>query len=185
MVYSGLAFAWVLMHVLILCMYSKWSTGRQPGNQRQDDTLLLLNDQSGLVLGDSTVFSWAGCHKNDDARSLTLSCVFCRRAVKFQKKYEFFASFYLSTANTLFCHIYFNLVLISIILLFLTKLFHWKEFFWLSEIWTTSAKHYREKFVEKWYSCNWVHFKILSMKFLEFANNLFVWHENLRNLEFF
>jgi hypothetical protein len=22
----------------------------------------LLNDQSGLVLGDSTVFSWAGCH---------------------------------------------------------------------------------------------------------------------------
>jgi hypothetical protein len=30
--------------------------------QRQDDTLLLLNDQSGSVLGDSTVFSWAGCH---------------------------------------------------------------------------------------------------------------------------
>jgi hypothetical protein len=27
---------------------------------RQDDTLLLLNDQSGLVLGDSAVFSWAG-----------------------------------------------------------------------------------------------------------------------------
>jgi hypothetical protein len=27
-----------------------------------DDTLLLLNDQSGLVVGDSTVFSWAGCH---------------------------------------------------------------------------------------------------------------------------
>jgi hypothetical protein len=22
----------------------------------------LLNDQSGSVLGDSTVFSWAGCH---------------------------------------------------------------------------------------------------------------------------
>jgi hypothetical protein len=22
----------------------------------------MLNDQSGLVLGDSTVFSWAGCH---------------------------------------------------------------------------------------------------------------------------
>jgi hypothetical protein len=28
----------------------------------RDDTLLLLNDQSGLVLGDSTVFFWAGCH---------------------------------------------------------------------------------------------------------------------------
>jgi hypothetical protein len=226
MVYSGLAFAWVLMHVSILCMYSKWSTGRQPDNQRQDDTLLLLNDQSGLVLGDSTIFSWAGCHKNDDARLLTLSCactkrttkfyvcqafcagarqsfmfvmrlvqahdkvscfscVFCTRAVKFQKKYEFFASFYLSTANTLFCHIYLNLVLISIFLLFLTKLLHWKEFFWLSQIWTTSAKHYREKFVEKWYSCNWVHFKTLSMKFLEFSNILFMWHENLRDLEFF
>jgi hypothetical protein len=24
----------------------------------------LLNDQSGLVLGDSTVFSWAGCHRH-------------------------------------------------------------------------------------------------------------------------
>jgi hypothetical protein len=23
----------------------------------------MLNDQSGLVLGDSTVISWAGCHK--------------------------------------------------------------------------------------------------------------------------
>jgi hypothetical protein len=28
--------------------------------QRQDDTSLLLSDQSGSVLGDSTVFSWAG-----------------------------------------------------------------------------------------------------------------------------
>jgi hypothetical protein len=26
----------------------------------------LLNDQSGSVLGDSTVFSWAGCHNDDD-----------------------------------------------------------------------------------------------------------------------
>jgi hypothetical protein len=25
---------------------------------------MLLNDQSGLVLGDSTVFSWAGCHSS-------------------------------------------------------------------------------------------------------------------------
>jgi hypothetical protein len=33
------------------------------GNQRQDDTLLLLNNQSGLVLGDSTVFSWVGCQR--------------------------------------------------------------------------------------------------------------------------
>jgi hypothetical protein len=26
------------------------------------DTLLLLNDQSGSVLGYSMIFSWAGCH---------------------------------------------------------------------------------------------------------------------------
>jgi hypothetical protein len=91
MVYSGLAFAWVLMHVSILCMYSKWSTGRQPDNQRQDDTLLLLNDQSGLVLGDSTIFSWAGCHKNDDARLLTLSCACTKRTTKFYVCHAFCA----------------------------------------------------------------------------------------------
>jgi hypothetical protein len=27
----------------------------------------LLNDQSGLVLGDCTVFSWAGCHNFEGA----------------------------------------------------------------------------------------------------------------------
>jgi hypothetical protein len=26
----------------------------------------LLNGQSGSVLGDSTVFSWAGCHKEEE-----------------------------------------------------------------------------------------------------------------------
>jgi predicted DNA-binding protein (UPF0251 family) len=30
----------------------------------------LLNDQSGLVLGDSTVFSWAGCHIRKELRAL-------------------------------------------------------------------------------------------------------------------
>jgi hypothetical protein len=29
-----------------------------------NDTLLLLNNQSGLVLGDSKVFSWVGCHSS-------------------------------------------------------------------------------------------------------------------------
>jgi hypothetical protein len=31
-------------------------------SKRQDDTLLLLSDQSGSVLGDSTIFFWAGYH---------------------------------------------------------------------------------------------------------------------------
>jgi hypothetical protein len=33
----------------------------------------LLNDQSGLALGDSTVFSWAGCHTNLHVAATTLS----------------------------------------------------------------------------------------------------------------
>jgi hypothetical protein len=40
--------------------------------QLTTDTLLLLSDQSGSVLGDSTVFSWAGCHRFRGVRLFSL-----------------------------------------------------------------------------------------------------------------
>jgi hypothetical protein len=48
--YSRLAFVWVLMHMVDPLWLCKWFHRVWPGNLRQDDTLLLLNDQRGLVL---------------------------------------------------------------------------------------------------------------------------------------
>jgi hypothetical protein len=42
----------------------------------------MLNDQSGLVLGDGTVFSWASCHKrgpNPDPRQPRINSFAIRR----------------------------------------------------------------------------------------------------------
>jgi hypothetical protein len=61
--YSGLAFVWVLMHMLILCLNSQVVYRALTWHLTIGWYFTIVNDQGGLVLGDNTVFSWVGCHR--------------------------------------------------------------------------------------------------------------------------
>jgi hypothetical protein len=61
---SGLAFKWALMHIFDPCCFSSDLPGVNTATYDMMVLYYCLNDQSGSVLGDSTVFSWAGCHSS-------------------------------------------------------------------------------------------------------------------------
>jgi hypothetical protein len=57
--YSRLTFVWVLMHIVDPLLLCKWFHRVWPSNLWRDDTLLSLNDQSGLV--EVIVHYFLGC----------------------------------------------------------------------------------------------------------------------------
>ena len=62
---------------------------------------------------------------------------------------------------------------------------HLEEFFGLSQIWTASDSNNGIKWVEKWYSCYWVHFEAIPGKWKEISNILFRKHDHERVAEWF
>ena len=77
------------------------------------------------------------------------------------------------------------MVYFSICLLYLINLLHLVEFFCLSQIWTASDSNNGINWVEKSYSCHWVHFGALLGKWKEFSNILFRKHVHERVAEWF
>ena len=73
----------------------------------------------------------------------------------------------------------------SICLLYLINLWHLEEFFGLSQIWTASDSNNGINWVEKSYSCYWVHFGALLRKWKEISNILFRKHDHERVAEWF
>ena len=72
-----------------------------------------------------------------------------------------------------------------ICLLYLSNLLHLEEFFGLSQIRTTSDSNNGINWVEKSYSCYWVHFGALLGKWKEISNILFRKHDHERVAEWF
>jgi hypothetical protein len=103
----------------------------------------------------------------------------------FFKNFDFCTSFYFSTIETLFWNLYFKLVHGSINLLLLKIMCHLKNYCRICQIWTTSAQSNGVKFVKKWYSCNWVLFKTLSIQLDVILNILFMNHESPHALDMF
>ena len=77
------------------------------------------------------------------------------------------------------------MVYFSICLVYLINLLYLEEFFGISQIWTASDSNNGLNWVEKSYSCYWVHFGALLGKWKEFSNILFRKHDHERVAEWF
>jgi hypothetical protein len=53
------------MHIFDPCCFSSDLPGVNPATYNRMVLYYCLNDQSGSVLGDSTVLSWAGCLRSE------------------------------------------------------------------------------------------------------------------------
>ena len=71
-----------------------------------------------------------------------------------------------------------NLVYFWIRLLYFINLLYLEEFFGLSQIWTASDSNNGINWVEKSYSCYWVHFGAFLGKWKEFLNIVFRKHDH-------